>query len=311
MIQRILFCLTLSLGIFNCSFAQESKTDTTKQELEYHVITKHDGSEFIGVIITQDAREILLRTKDLGDIYIPKHEIKQIDKISAKEAEKHIDRVAIDELFATRYFLTTNGFATPKGNHYAYFSILGPEVHFAVSDRTTIGIMSSWIGSPIVLAPKFTLTNPDSDVQFGVGGLFGTAGYIAPEWGLAVPYAALTFGSKKANINISAGYGVAGDFGSIDGGQFLFSLGGVVQASRKLKFVFDSMMISYEQRNYNYNSNNNTYTTSTEAIFLIMPGVRYQVETNKAFQFGFANLANSGNGFDYIPIPMLGWFRAL
>ena len=43
--------------------------------------------------------------------------------------------------FTTRYIFTTNALPILKGEHYAKLNILGPEVHFAVSNNFNIGII--------------------------------------------------------------------------------------------------------------------------------------------------------------------------
>lgn len=67
-----------------------------------YLIEKNDGARYSGHIISSDAREVLIRTFDLGDIFIPKHEIKSITEFTAGDDK-------FREVFATRYFLTTNG----------------------------------------------------------------------------------------------------------------------------------------------------------------------------------------------------------
>ena len=48
------------------------------QDTTLRVVTKHDGTEYIGVIISDDGREVLIETKALGKIYIPKSDIRSI-----------------------------------------------------------------------------------------------------------------------------------------------------------------------------------------------------------------------------------------
>ena len=55
----VLFILMLSAGDL---LAQ----DTTKNVM--HVLVKYDGTEFIGRIISQDAREVMIETKEAGEV---------------------------------------------------------------------------------------------------------------------------------------------------------------------------------------------------------------------------------------------------
>jgi len=56
-----------------------SQTDTTSTlDTSTYRIIKTDGGELIGQIQSQDAREILLLTKNNRQIYIPQHTIKKL-----------------------------------------------------------------------------------------------------------------------------------------------------------------------------------------------------------------------------------------
>ena len=277
------------------SFAQ-----TETEEKQYVIVTKNDGTEYVGYIVSDDGREVLLVTETLGNLYLPKHEIKRIDKISyeAAMAEADVERLAIDKLFATRYFLTTNGMATPKGNHYAYWSLLGPEIHFAATDRLSLGLMSTWLFSPWVFAGKYTIAS-QNNVHFGVGALIGTGGYWDDSFGIALPFATLTIGDNKSNINFSGGWGGLGKWSEMGGeGKALMSVAGCFKVSRKLSVVTDSIFILGGADDSNSN------------FTLFMGGFRFQTSANKAFQFGLMGVGADGD-FVQIPIPMVGWHRAL
>lgn len=293
------------------SFAQ-----TETEEKQYVIVTKNDGTEYVGYIVSDDGREVLLVTEALGNLYLPKHEIKRIDKISYEAAlkELQIEKLAIDKLFATRYFLTTNGMATPKGNHYAHMNLLGPEIHFAATDRLSLGLMSTWIGSPWVFAGKYTIASQEN-FHFGVGALVGTGGYLGGEIGVALPFAAVTFGNNKNNVNFSGGWGGVGEWSEMgENGSGLFSVAACFKAGRKISVILDSFVITgIREMDYDYNPNTDTYDEkikySTLALFI--GGVRFQTQANKAFQVGFTTITGSAVGDYVIPIPMVGWYRAL
>ena len=274
------------------------------EDKQYVIVTKNDGTEYVGHILSDDGREVLLVTEALGNLYIPKHEIKRIDQISREAAlkELYVKKLAIDKLFATRYFLTTNGMATPKGNHYAYWSLLGPEVHFAATDRLSLGVMSTWILSPWVFAGKYTIAS-QNNVHLGVGALIGTAGWIdtfdGKASGIALPFATLTVGNNESNINFSGGWGGVGEWSEMgDRGKGLISIAGCVKLSRKVSVITDSIFIlgGGDDRDSN--------------VALLIGGFRFQTSANKAFQFGVIG-AGEGGDFIQFPIPMVGWHRAL
>ena len=73
----------LVIFLFICSnfagFAQDT-TNVSDQQKRTFIVTKNDGTEYVGVLISQDEREVLLETKSIGRLYIPKHEIKCVIK---------------------------------------------------------------------------------------------------------------------------------------------------------------------------------------------------------------------------------------
>ena len=72
--QLILVICTLTLlAVSNAGYGQ-STIDSTA----IYVVEKNDGSEYVGKIMHSDAREVLIVTPDLGEMVIPKHEIKSI-----------------------------------------------------------------------------------------------------------------------------------------------------------------------------------------------------------------------------------------
>ena len=76
-------------------------------------IVKSDGTDFIGYIIKQDEREVLIQIQSGRTFYIPQYEIKEIVPIKYGELDKEGVFVGEDR-FATRYFLTTNGLPIKK-----------------------------------------------------------------------------------------------------------------------------------------------------------------------------------------------------
>jgi hypothetical protein len=162
--------------------------DTIKvnpQTLKTFVITKNDGTEYYGMIISQDDREVLLETKEIGRLYIPKHEIKSIKELTNKDVKA--GTVIGSNMFSTRYFLTTNGLRMDKGDCYALFNWWGPDIQYGVSDGLTIGAMTTWFAVPIVLTAKTTFS-PEENLHLGLGLLAGTLSWA--DWGSvgALPY---------------------------------------------------------------------------------------------------------------------------
>lgn len=285
-------------SIFSISFllftgaTVSAQTDTTEfVKSKMYVVTTMNGATFVGNIITDNSKEIVIKTKDRGEVSIPKYEVKSMKELV--EGELSDDGVFIGTpMFATRYFLTTNALPMKKGDNYIQLNWWGPEFHFGVGEKFGIGIMTSWGGVPIVGAAKYTI-NLGEKSNLGLGTLIGTGSWAMPEFFGALPFAALTFGDERRNINFSGGYGyVNAGFGG--GGTALLSVGGAARMGNKANFVFDSFIIPE--------------SNSTSTMAIIIPGMRFQTEEGKAFQWGFGGIFADGR---ILPFPFLTWFRKL
>ena len=271
-----------------------SQTDTTltKDTSTYRII-KTDGGELIGQIQSQDAREILLLTKDDRQIYIPQHAIKEVIKLKNSDFN-NIGTFIGEDKFATRYFITTNGLPIKKGEHYVQWKLSGPDFQFGIGKDLGVGIMSSWIGVPIIGSIKKSWQIGDKS-QFAIGGLVGTGSWALPEFGGALPFATLSFGDRSKNIAFSGGYGAIWTGDGVSGSA-ISSIAGMAKISPKISLVFDSFVLLPNENQ------------TGGALFI--PGIRWHQEEGKAIQFGFAGIIADG---DIVPvtIPTIQWYRSL
>ncbi len=308
---------------FGAAFGQEDSTLVVQDTNVYRII-KTDGQELIGTIVSSDAREVLFKTSDGREFYVPQHVIKEIVLVDSDNYNNRGEYVGEDK-FATRYFITTNGLPIKKGEHYVQWNLFGPDFQFGLGENFGVGVMASWIGMPIIGTIKKSWELGEK-TQFAVGGLVGTGTWIAPEWGGALPFATLSFGSRKSNIAFSAGYGAVW-FGNGAEGRAITSVAGMVKIAPKVSLVFDSFILmpgQTETRTYSstysqYNSSTGQYEDHTETysydvrkplFALIMPGVRWHVDDKRAFQFGFSGIV-ADNDVLPIPVPMVQWYRSL
>lgn len=317
--KRSILILVLILAAFlsaDHASAQNNSSAAQHDSTMLDVVIKNDGSQYIGRIISQDAREVLIETKTIGQVIIPKHEIKEIRKVRPGEISGSGNYVP-QEVFSTRYFITANGLPIQKGESYILWNLYGPDFQFGVGKNFGLGIMTTWIGMPIVGTAKYSI-NLAEDLNLAVGTMLGTGSYMAPEFGLALPFTAITYGNRRSNINLSAGYGAMFMDGDAEG-RFLLSVAGMSKIGRKLSVVFDSFLVPpgpYRTRYINqYDYATNTFIPvpvreRREAVALVIPGLRWQLESDKAFQFGFGGLYVDGE-FMPVPLPMIQWYRKI
>lgn len=285
-------------------------------------VVKTDGSVLIGKLLQTDAREILLRTEDGREIYIPQFVIKRLESLAGESRNLNGEYVG-DDRFSTRYFITTNGLPIKKGEHYVQWNLFGPDLQFALADDIGVGIMTSWIGTPLIGSIKKSW-KLNEETQFAIGGLVGTGSWISPDWGGALPFATVSFGNRQRNIAFSAGYGAIWQDGTTVG-RTLVSVAGMLKVSPRFSLVFDSFIMpsapselitnTYEEYVFNpatgmgaYQTRTASYLQTRPGFALLIPGLRWHQGEGKAIQFGFSGVITESGSF---PIPMVQWYRTL
>jgi hypothetical protein len=337
MVRTIFFAvICFSTLLFNSSIlhAQESELIQAMTSRLY-VIEKQNGAKFVGEIITQDAREILLLTKERGSIYIPQHEIRSIKEIVPENEKNFIS----DDLFSTRYFITTNGLPIKKGENYIQWNIYGPDFQFGIADNFGVGIMTSWAAIPIIGNAKYSI-NLGKNKSMALGLLAGTGSWALPEFGLLLPFASFTIGDRRNNLTFSTGYGAIfyeeSEYNPTNYNsreytdnelRFLVSIAGIAKITDKFSLVFDSFVspigpyktrTEWEYKGYWDNESQisvdkwekKEITERSPNLALILPGIRWQIDSDRAFQFGFTGFYFD-NEFIPFPVPMVQWYRRL
>jgi hypothetical protein len=276
-IRAIIFSLILlSFGTLRAETAKETNSDTTQ-------IQKIDTT-------------------------ITKSEISRIIKITGDKSilcNEHQD----ENPFSTRYSFTTSALPMKKGTKYATLNLLGPEVHFAISDNFRFGVLSSWIGAPLMLTLRYSFKTNSEKLNFSIGTLLGTTSYLNKFKGvIGMPYVNATFGDSKNNVTISTGYFYLNsklEFGDVFSIPVIFvpeiSIAGIVKLTPKTSFIYDGMFGNYD---FLYGFSN------FFPHLMVMPGVRFQPNLNNAFQVSLTEVFSFrySSVMALIPIPSFSWF---
>jgi hypothetical protein len=298
--QILLAAFLVLISLITAEKAQAQVSNSIDSNKVY-VIIKNDGSEFIGKIISSDMREVIMETQKLGAIAIPKHEIKEMKLL--KNGDIGISGSFVpNEPFATRYFITTNGLPIAKGESYITYNLFGPDIQYGLADNLGVGVITSWIGSPIIFTTKYSF-EIDKNVNGAVGLLAGTGGW-ASSFGLAIPYGSITLGNRKSNITGSLGYGTIWGNENNGGGRTIVSIAAMHKISKSISLVFDSFILP-TTKTYIDPFDNKEYKNY---FALLLPGFRFQTSETGAFQFGFAGMSFEGETFA-VPFPYIQWFR--
>lgn len=272
----------------------------TNSKDSIYVVKKANGVELIGKLISDDGREVLLLTDKMGKVYISKSDIISMKLIEEGDV---VNGEYIEEgPFTTRYSFTTNAFPVKQGENYAMINLYGPEIHFAVTDRLNLGVMTTWYGSPFALAGKYTFATSKKNINFSIGGLAGSSGFLNSFKGYgALGFGIGTFGTRKLNASIGLGYSHFSSFGgkeleksgtyTRDTSTFIFnydyekvksgttgglaiSAGGFAKIGKKIGFVMDFLYLNMtnktiennfvDSETYIYDQFGNAYSESVD-----------------------------------------------
>lgn len=291
--MRCFLLLALTLAVLRPAAGQDT-TDYVQESSKMVRVILNDGTEKMGFLISDNEREVIIETANLGRVAIPKYQIKEVRIITGEQGS--YDHSWADDPYQTRYFFTFNGLPrTPKKNYLKIFP-LGIDAQFAPTENLQIGGFTSWVGAPIVgtIQGRFDLGR---NLHGAVGGYIGTSSWVAflqdsPGF-VAIPYASLTVGHSSSNFMVGYGYGYAAIDGA-SGGTSIVMLSGTTPLGRKASFVFESV----------------TGVVDGFVGGLITPGIRWHNKPGQAFQFGL--LTGFANGeFSPLPIPSLSWYKTL
>lgn len=194
----ILLFLAFQIQIF-------SQTSEEIENKNLVLIVKNDGGEFIGEIISDDGREILVVTKAIGKIFINKSDISSITKVDEGLENKENKEFRASGPFTTRYYFTTNALPIKKNDNYGLIHLYGPEIHLSVGNKTSIGLMATWIASPIALVLKQQIYS-NNKFHVSIGSIIGSSGYLndGQTYG-GLHWGTMTFGNRLSNFSFSAG----------------------------------------------------------------------------------------------------------
>ena len=109
-LKKYLCLLFFVIGISLSSSAQNNQ-DSIKSQIE-----TVDGNEYIGIILEETSETIRIKTDKLGELSIPRSEIKRITQLGIIKSVG--GAYWLDNPQATRYFWAPNGYNLKSGEGY-------------------------------------------------------------------------------------------------------------------------------------------------------------------------------------------------
>lgn len=181
--------------------AQEARVDSTVAvEIE-----KNDRTIIIGRIISSDAREVVIATTS-GRLYVPKHEIRRIGAPAGISTRAILADEAGRSPFGSYYGFTQGALPHERDQGHLQITPFSTNFELYLSDRLSVGLLSSVIAAPIIGRANYTFSSSD-DLHISAGGFIGWGGSVAPNGGIAMPTVSVTKGNSHNNVTVSAGYG--------------------------------------------------------------------------------------------------------
>jgi len=280
---KIKYALTVGLFLLMASTCSAQEQDTTVYRVE-----TTDGNEFIGTIVSQDETQIILRTKEFGNITISKAAIKKMAPIKVSQMKG--GTYWFENPQSTRYFWQPNGYGLKKGEgYYQNVWIFFNQVSVGITDNFLIGagivplFLFAGSSSPVWIAPKFSVPIKKDKFNMGAGALMGTVlGEENANFGIV--YGTTTLGSRDKNCSFGVGYGYAG---------------GDWADAPTLSF---SAMIRTGQRGY-FLTENYYIGSGSEDLMLFFIGGRRMIK-NSGIDFGL--LIPTQTDGELVAIPWLG-----
>jgi hypothetical protein len=274
---------------------------------QYCILTMIDGNTFKGTLLSQNDKEVVLKTENLGTLTIANEKIKSI-KIDDKQ-QIGPGSALFSNPHPTRYFFASSTIPLKKGEGYFQNTMLLLNgVQVGVTDHFTIG------GGIIV--PLAFYINPKlgykvaENVHLGAGIWAATTVGVGASnaLSLGIGYGAVTLGSKEQNITASLGWGFAksGPSGGFSD-RPAFALSAMTCLSRKIALVtenwaFSTRKATYSQYNNYGNSYNSNATYTYEFNYFLSGGFRIMGESNSfdiALVLPVFGSNNNSFGFPY------------
>jgi hypothetical protein len=200
--------------IILCLAANNSSAQNEPDSLIQYRIELFNGNEFIGYIAKQDSVKIYFKTNNLGEISIPKTEIKTINRIDLKSIVK--GEYWFENPQSSRYFWAPNGYGLKSGEgYYQNVWVLYNQVSVGITDNFSIGagmvplFLFAGAPTPAWIIPKFSIPVVKDKLNLGVGAIAGTI-MGGESKGFGIVYGVSTFGSRDNNLSLGLGYGYAG-----------------------------------------------------------------------------------------------------
>ena len=232
--KHIIICLLLSFSIFSITLAQ-NKEQKSRPDSGLVVLLTNSDEEFVGTIVSEDAREVSIRLQNGKLLIIPAYTVKSVRKLSSSTLIK--GKPVFANPHPSRYFYTPSAIPMDKGEVYIQ-SVYGLayQVQFGVTENFSIGATTTLLATPLALTAKYSI-KIDEKNTLAFGGLAGIVGW-GTQTNLGIGFGAFTHGTKESNVTFAAGYAWVNTKEDNGGGNSpMMSLSGNQRLSKNLSLM--------------------------------------------------------------------------
>jgi hypothetical protein len=232
--KHIIICLLLSFSIFSITVAQD-KEQKSRPDSGLVVLSTNSDEEFVGTIVSEDAREVSIRLQNGKMLIIPAYTVKSVRKLSSSTFFIK-GKPVFPNPHPSRYFYTPSAIPMDKGEIYIQ-SVYGVayQVQFGVTENFSIGATTTIVATPVALTAKYSI-KIDEKNTLAFGGLAGIVGW-GTETNLGIGFGAFTHGTKESNLTIAGGYAWINTKNSGGGNSPVMSLSGNQRLSKNLSLM--------------------------------------------------------------------------
>jgi len=232
--KHIIICLLLSFSIFSITVAQD-KEQKSRPDSGLVVLSTNSDEEFVGTIVSEDAREVSIRLQNGKMLIIPAYTVKSIRKLSSSTFFIK-GKPVFPNPHPSRYFYTPSAIPMDKGEVYIQ-SVYGLayQVQFGVTENFSIGATTTLLATPLALTAKYSI-KIDEKNTLAFGGLAGIVGW-GTQTNLGIGFGAFTHGTKESNVTFAGGYAWSNTKNSGGGNSPVMSLSGNQRLSKNLSLM--------------------------------------------------------------------------
>ena len=281
-------CLGLLLALTALVSPAHAQQQQAPPDSAMYRVETADGQVLLGTLVSETDDEVVLASRQLGEVTIQRENIESLEKIPP-------DRFRDEGYWfpnpqSTRYLFASNAIGIPEGRgYYQNTWIFFNNVNYGVSENFSIGggtVPVFLFGEaifPFWVLPKLSVSTPQDNVHFAAGAVIGGVLGVEDAGGASLLYGSATVGNRDHNATLGLGYGYA-DGGFTD--RPAINVSGMTRVGRTIYLISE-----------------NYFFPGVEEANLISFGLRWAPEN---FAVDFALVRPLGETDGFIGLPWLG-----